>query len=208
MTVIGFFSGAIMYSYIIPRIFCRVDIRKISDDGNPGSSNVFRSMGIPAGIVCTALDVSKAFVPVFISVSILGIKGMYLVPVSVAPVMGHAFSPMMKFNGGKAVSTTYGSLLGLISISRFVIVVALVMAFFRFIVVIRPDSAGGIINMVAISALAVIFVPMLCMKSIVIVISVIVTVKQIQRPDKGACSVSIGHYSLAYKENRLKFSKI
>jgi glycerol-3-phosphate acyltransferase PlsY len=165
-------------------------------------------MGIPAGIACTALDVSKAFVPVFLSVSLLGIKGMYLVPVIIAPVAGHAFSPMMKFNGGKAVSTTYGSLLGLIIITRFVLVAAIVMAFFRFVVVIRPDSIGCIIDMAVISALAVIFAPALWIKIAVILISVIVIIKQLQRPDKGVCSVSIGHYSLAYKDNRVKFSKI
>lgn len=208
MTVIGFISGAVLYSYLIPKLIFGVDIRQASADGNPGSSNVIRSLGLPPGLFCMALDVLKAFVPVFVSVNLLEIRGAYLVPVAVAPVLGHAFSPILHMNGGKAVSTTYGSLLGLIMVSKFVFVVAVVMAFFRFVVVIRPDSAGCIINMVVVSALSVIFVPSLWFKTIVILISVIVTIKQIQRPDKGTLCVTVGHYSLAYQDNRLKLSRL
>jgi glycerol-3-phosphate acyltransferase PlsY len=207
MTVVGFFCGAVMFSYLIPRIFFKQDVRKKSEDGNPGSSNVIKSVGIATGAVCMALDVSKAFVPVFISVNLLGIRGVYLIPIVVAPVAGHAFSPMLKFMGGKAVSTTYGSLLGLISISRFVFVVAVTMAFFRFIVVIRPDSAGVITSMVTVSTLAAFFAPSLWFKTIIILISVISTVKQLQKPDKGVYSVSIWHYSVALQDNGVKFSK-
>jgi glycerol-3-phosphate acyltransferase PlsY len=208
MTFTSFFCGAIMFSYLIPRFFFKIDVRRKSEDGNPGSSNVIRAVGLPAGIICMVLDVSKAFVPVFISVNLLGLKGGYLIPVAVAPVVGHSFSPLLAFKGGKAVSTTYGSLLGLITISRFVFVVAVTMAFFRFLVVIRPDSAGVITSMVAVSTLAVFFVPNFWFKTIIVLISVLVTVKQIQRPDKGEYSVSIWRYSVALEGNRLKFSKI
>jgi glycerol-3-phosphate acyltransferase PlsY len=208
MTLIGFISGAIMYSYLIPRIFSKTDVRKTSDDGNPGSSNAIRAAGVPIGIICMALDISKAFAPVFIPVYILNIRGLFLIPVIVAPVAGHAFSPMMKFHGGKAVSTTYGSLLGLIPISNFVFVVAIVMAIFRFIVVIRPDSTSVITSMGVASILSAVFAPELWLKTAVILVSIIVSVKQMQRPDKGEHSVSIWHYSLAFKDNRLRFSKI
>jgi acyl phosphate:glycerol-3-phosphate acyltransferase len=207
MTVISFFSGAIMYSYLIARLFFKVDIRQKSADGNPGSSNVIRAVGVPAGLVCMGLDVAKAFVPVFISVNLLGLRGMLLAPVAVAPVAGHAFSPMMRFNGGKAISTTYGALLGLLAVSRFVFAVAVIMAFFRFVLVVRPDSAGSIVDMAVTAAAAVIFTPTLWFKTVIVLIAVVVTVKQLQRPDKGEYSVSVWHYSLALKDNRLKFSK-
>jgi glycerol-3-phosphate acyltransferase PlsY len=208
MTIIGFFSGAVMYSYLIPRIFFKTDITKTSEDGNPGSSNAVKAAGLPAGIICMALDVSKAFVPVFISVYIMNINGLYLVPVVVAPVAGHAFSPMMRFNGGKAVSTTYGSLLGLVTISSFVFALAVIMAIFRFIVVIRPDSSSVITSMGAASIFSAVFIPVLWLKTVAIFFSIIVTIKQMQRPDKGEHSVSIWHYSLALENKRLKFSKI
>jgi glycerol-3-phosphate acyltransferase PlsY len=208
MTIIGFFSGAVMYSYLIPKVFFKTDIREASEDGNPGSSNAIKAAGVPAGVICMVLDISKAFVPIFISVYIMKISGPYLIPVVAAPVAGHAFSPIMKFRGGKAVSTTYGSLLGLVTISGFVFAVAVIMAFFRFIVVIRPDSSLVITSMGAASIFSIVFIPSLWLKTAVILVSVIVTIKQMQRPDKGEYSVSIWHYSLALKNNRLKFSKI
>ena len=57
-----------MYSYLIPKLVKGIDIRKISDDMNPGSGNVIKYCGIPLGILCIILDLFKAFIPVFISV--------------------------------------------------------------------------------------------------------------------------------------------
>ena len=208
MTVIGFASGAVMYSYLIPKIFFHRDICRISQDGNPGSSNVIRAVGLPTGILCMALDVTKAFVPVFVSTYILNMTGLCLIPIAVAPVAGHAFSPMLKFRGGKAVAATYGSMLGLLPVTVFVVVFALTMAFFRFIIVIHPDSTSVIVSMGCASIFSAVFTQDLWLKTAVILISIIVVIKQMQRPDKGPHSVSIWRYSLAYEDKRLKFSKI
>ena len=40
-----------MYSYLIPKLVKGIDIRKISDDMNPGSGNVIKYCGIPLGIL-------------------------------------------------------------------------------------------------------------------------------------------------------------
>lgn len=42
-----------------------------------------------------------------------GIDGWGLVPVALAPVLGHAFSPFLRFRGGKAIATTFGVWSGL-----------------------------------------------------------------------------------------------
>ena len=43
-TIIGYLSGSIVYSYFLPKLFFKKDILKISDDGNPGCANVFKSV--------------------------------------------------------------------------------------------------------------------------------------------------------------------
>ena len=207
MTCIGFASGAIMFSYLIPLVLFHVDVREKSDDGNPGSSNVMRSVNVAAGIACMALDVAKAFVPVFVSVQVMGIRGLYLIPVTAAPVAGHAFSPMLRFKGGKSVSTTYGSLLGLVPLSGFVLVPAVVMAVFRFLVVIRPDSAGVIISMVATGLIAFLWAPEMWLKCSVALIAVIVTAKHVRHPDPGAFSVGVWHYLIKVEDKHLVFLK-
>jgi glycerol-3-phosphate acyltransferase PlsY len=39
--------------------------------------------------------------------------GWEIVPVAISPILGHAFSPFLKFKGGKAVATTFGVWSGL-----------------------------------------------------------------------------------------------
>lgn len=207
MTCAGFISGMILYSYWLPLIFFHVDIREVSADRNPGSSNVIRALGLRMGLLCMALDIGKAFVPVFIAVQVMEMRDAYLVPVAVAPVAGHAFSPLLRFSGGKAVSTTYGSLLGLIPLSCFVLVPALSMAFFRFVAVVRPDSLGVVAAMIASSLVAVLWVPDLWLKGVVVLISGIVVFRQLRHPDSGDCSVSIWHYRIQMQDNRLVIVK-
>ena len=65
--VAGYVSGSIMYSYLIPKLFCGVDIVKEGDDHNPGMTNVMRCVSVKLGILCLVLDVAKGFVPVFLA---------------------------------------------------------------------------------------------------------------------------------------------
>ena len=58
-----------------------------------------------AGIV---LDFLKGYVPLVFIVESGILKDWRLAVVSVAPVLGHAFSPFLKFSGGKAVAVTFG----------------------------------------------------------------------------------------------------
>jgi glycerol-3-phosphate acyltransferase PlsY len=38
----------------------------------------------------------------------VGLEGWSLLPVALAPILGHAFSPLLSFRGGKAVAVTMG----------------------------------------------------------------------------------------------------
>lgn len=196
-----------MYSYLIPLIFYHVNIVKVSADRNPGSSNVIRSVGLVPGIICMVLDVLKAFVPVFIAVKFVGLTEFYLLPVIVAPVLGHAFSPILKFKGGKAVSTTYGVLLGLLPLTAFVVVPALFMFFFKFVIVIRPDSYGVTVSMAGVAAFALIFVPQLWLKAAVIIIAAVMIYKLVKQPDKGAFSIGTLHHIVKVEDRHIVFVK-
>ena len=208
MTAVGFISGSLMFSYFIPLWFFHIDIRKNSQDGNPGSTNVIKAAGVPVGLTCMFLDIFKAFLPVFISVNVLNISGFYLIPVIAVPSIGHAFSPFLGFNGGKSVSTAYGSLLGILSISWVVFTVAIVMAFFRFIIVVRPDSFMVILSLIFAYIIILLFEPLFVVKIAVAIISLIVGYKSYKNPNKGEISASIWHYSLIYEDNKVIFRKV
>ena len=37
----GYLSGSVLYSYLIPKYFCHVDVRTVNEDQNPGAFNAF-----------------------------------------------------------------------------------------------------------------------------------------------------------------------
>ncbi|NDJ35427.1 MAG: hypothetical protein GYB64_12235 [Chloroflexi bacterium] len=112
-TVIGFFSGAVPYSILIGRIVGGLDIRDYGEDANPGAANVGKSLGPVWAGLAGLLDGLKAAIPVGIAHFVLGITGWGLVPIALAPVLGHAYSPFLRFKGGKAVAATFGTWSGL-----------------------------------------------------------------------------------------------
>lgn len=104
--LLEFFVGSIMFSYWLGKIKGK-DIRQ-TRDGNPGGSNLGRIFGWKWGMAGIALDFLKGYVPLVFIVESGILKDWRLAVVSVAPVLGHAFSPFLKFSGGKAVAVTFG----------------------------------------------------------------------------------------------------
>ncbi len=111
-TLVGFFAGSIPFSLIVGRLIAKVDIRTIAD-GNPGGMNAIRAGGVKAGVPAVILDVGKGFLPVFCAAK-YGATGWELVPIGLAPILGHAFSPLLRFRGGKALAATGGVWLALV----------------------------------------------------------------------------------------------
>ncbi len=109
---LSFLSGSVMYSYLVGRVLIGADIRTYGD-GNPGPANVFRSGHLVLGILSMLLDFGKGFLPVLVFRSVFPEEPVWLVLVSISPVLGHAFSPWLKGKGGKAVAVTFGIWSGL-----------------------------------------------------------------------------------------------
>lgn len=105
--------GSLPFSYWIGRIFLRKDIRQYGDHA-PGATNVARAGGRILYIIAVLLDAFKGTVPVWLSQLLSNVSGWELWAVAVAPVLGHAFTPFLKFKGGMGVATTFGVWLGLL----------------------------------------------------------------------------------------------
>lgn len=106
-TAIGFFAGSLPFSVWIGRVALKKDITAYGD-ANPGATNVLRAGGRGAAALALLLDILKAAIPVGVAYQVVGINDWRLVPVAVAPVFGHAFSPFLRFQGGKALATALG----------------------------------------------------------------------------------------------------
>jgi glycerol-3-phosphate acyltransferase PlsY len=106
-TVVGFVLGSLPFSYWLGRSTLHMDIRGYGD-GNPGAANAWRAGTWRLGIPAVLLDYLKGALPVGLARYGAGISGWALVPVALAPVVGHAFSPFLRLRGGKAIAATFG----------------------------------------------------------------------------------------------------
>ena len=115
--IIGFISGAVPWALIVGRLLGRNDIRGVGD-GNPGATNAWKSGGWVPGILSMALEVGKGLIPVYIAIRYLDLTSdttvqLGLALIAIAPVIGHAWSPFLRFKGGKALAASWGSWIGI-----------------------------------------------------------------------------------------------
>jgi len=106
----AFWLGACPFSLWFGRWFLHKDIQYYGD-GNPGAANVFLAGGRGIGILALIFDIGKGFIFVFVSNNIFGFPELPMLIVGIGAILGHAFSPILGFRGGKAVAVTYGVLL-------------------------------------------------------------------------------------------------
>jgi glycerol-3-phosphate acyltransferase PlsY len=106
-TIAAFIAGSIPFSVWLGRMALRTDIRRYGDH-NPGATNVARAGGWQLGALVLILDMLKGAIPVGLAWYWGDLSGWALLPVALAPVFGHAYSPFLSFRGGKALAVTMG----------------------------------------------------------------------------------------------------
>ncbi len=112
LVLLAFFFGSLPFSLWLGKLSLKVDVRQYGD-GNPGAANVFKAGGKSVGFIALFLDVTKAALPVGFAYHNLGIRGIPMVLIAIAPVLGHVFSPFLGFRGGKGLAAVLGVWIGL-----------------------------------------------------------------------------------------------
>ena len=111
-TLSAYLLGSIPFSFLLTKYISKADIYHCGD-GNPGAHNAWAIGGWKVGVPAIVLDVSKGALPVLLAQQVSGIATWALLPVAIAPILGHAFSPFLHFHRAKAVATTLGVWFGL-----------------------------------------------------------------------------------------------
>lgn len=113
--LIGYFLGSINFAVLVAK-YKGLDLFSLGS-GNPGATNVKRTMGAFWGNTVFLLDFSKGYLAVFLTQSILVLEGLNYDLLGIlgllGAILGHSFSIFLKFRGGKGVATTMGGLLAL-----------------------------------------------------------------------------------------------
>ncbi|HFG9118557.1 TPA: glycerol-3-phosphate 1-O-acyltransferase PlsY [Staphylococcus argenteus] len=118
MLLLSYLIGAFPSGFVIGKVFFKKDIRQFGS-GNTGATNSFRVLGRPAGFLVTFLDIFKGFITVFFPlwlpvhadgpISTFFTNGLI---VGLFAILGHVYPIYLKFQGGKAVATSAGVVLG------------------------------------------------------------------------------------------------
>jgi glycerol-3-phosphate acyltransferase PlsY len=121
----AFVIGAIPFGLVVSRVFFGTDIRA-AGSGNIGAANALRTLGRTAGLAVLLLDALKGFVATVIPMVAIHrhwVPGPVVfccgpddyTPVlgwlcALAAILGHCYSPFLRFKGGKGVATFLGVL--------------------------------------------------------------------------------------------------
>lgn len=128
---ISYLIGSIPNGVIVGKLYAGVDVRK-HGSGNIGTTNTLRLAGWVPGLIVAVLDIAKGALGTLAMMLILYLSSTY-VPDSfgdlleawssgylydlamglamIFAVVGHMYSPFLKFKGGKGVATSFGSFL-------------------------------------------------------------------------------------------------
>ena len=84
-----------------------IDITKVGS-GNPGASNIARTMGTPWGVAVFALDALKGIIPAATGIHLADNRALGYGMLA-ASILGHMFPVTRRFVGGKGVATMAGA---------------------------------------------------------------------------------------------------
>ena len=108
----SYLLGATPTSYIAGKLGRGIDLREHGSK-NLGATNVYRILGWKYAIPVALIDIAKGAVPVLVFRHPTWLS----VAAGAAAVVGHMFSPYVRFKGGKGVATAAGMFLALAPIA-------------------------------------------------------------------------------------------
>lgn len=119
--LLSFLSGSIPTGWLVARLY-RVDIQR-TGSGNIGATNVFRVLGKGPGVFVLLVDAAKGYVPArFLAAWVIqwffepgatvpaGLVEYLPIAAGFAAILGHVYTPWLRFKGGKGIATAAGVL--------------------------------------------------------------------------------------------------
>lgn len=148
LILVGYLSGAVPWGVVLGRWLGNVDLRR-QGSGGTGATNALRVLGWRVSVVVFLLDFAKGFVPVTLA-RLAGLDGWWVAAVGIAAVIGHCWSPLIGFKGGKGMATGAGSAAGMFPWVLLVFpLMVLVVALTRYV------SLASLVGSVAVSVVVV-----------------------------------------------------
>lgn len=141
--ILGYLLGSLPFALWISRA-CGVDILSVGS-GNPGMTNVWRTLGWKPALPVALLDAAKGSVAAWAGLALTG-SPLWGLLAGIAAVLGHSFSFWIRFKGGKSVLTAFGVFLFLSPLASLgaLLLWAAVMAMFNYVSLASIIAAAGL----------------------------------------------------------------
>jgi glycerol-3-phosphate acyltransferase PlsY len=155
---LSYFAGSIPFGVLIAKTK-GVSIREHGSK-NIGATNVGRVLGKNYGLICFFLDVLKGAIPVLVvgyyaelfgkPIDEMSTNAMMLwIGVALSALLGHMYSPWLKFGGGKGVATTFGGMVALWPL----LTIPVLIAFVAWLITLKGSKMISLASLVASLAL-------------------------------------------------------
>ena len=103
----SYLIGGIPTGYLVVKRLYGYDIRT-RGSGNPGTANVYRNAGALPGAITLFVDALKGFAPVCLGLRLHPDHRALAIGLGAAAIVGHNWTPFLRFKGGKGVATSAG----------------------------------------------------------------------------------------------------
>ncbi len=179
----GYLLGSILFANIFSKLFHK-DIISRSPDANYGTANAFRYGGPLCGILTLLMDMAKGFLPVFLYMQTPEPSEVMLPFVLAAPVIGHILPVFSKFNGGKAIAVTFGSLAGMFPNWTTVLTLCFFFVLFMTVIRIKPHSICTITSYVCTTFVSFIIEDVTAVSVGMLIITIACSIKMLSVPEE------------------------
>ncbi|MEX2228789.1 MAG: glycerol-3-phosphate acyltransferase [Dehalococcoidia bacterium] len=108
----AYFVGSIPTSYLVVYRLTGRDIRTLGN-GNPGTMNVWDSVGLRAAAIVAIGDIGKGMAAVGIAY-VAGLGDVLVIVAALVAVAGHDFSIFLRLRGGNGTAAAVGGIIALV----------------------------------------------------------------------------------------------
>ena len=120
--LLSYLIGSIPFGYLIGKIN-KIDIKKVGS-GSTGATNVSRFLGFKWAVLVALLDISKAFLPLYLALKYLNSE-IEIALIVIITILGHIFTVWLNFKGGKGVSVIVPALIFFAGLWQTVVLISL-----------------------------------------------------------------------------------
>jgi len=123
----SYLAGGIPTGYLVVKRMYGYDIRT-RGSGNPGTANVYRNAGALPGAITLFVDALKGYAPVCLGLRLYPDHRGLAIGLGAAAIVGHNWTPFLRFTGGKGVATSAGVFYALLPVPMLITAGAFLLA--------------------------------------------------------------------------------